>query len=109
MGFPAWSRRVSPATSVGRMVSVDKQIAVKCGGVLVRPGDYVIGDADGVVVVPAEAAEKVVALLRQYDDKESKMIPIIQREKSTAEGASKSTTDIVVRTGFCAIAAGLDL
>ena len=82
MGFPAWSRRVSPATSVGRMVSVDKQIAVKCGGILVRPGDYVIGDADGVVVVPAEAAEKVVGLLKQYDDKESRMIPIIQREKS---------------------------
>jgi hypothetical protein len=34
------------------------------------------------VVVPAEAAEKVVALLKQYDDKESKMIPIIEREKS---------------------------
>jgi len=82
MGFPAWSRRVSPATSVGRMVSVDKQIAVKCGGILVRPGDYVVGDPDGVVVVPAEAAEKVVTLLKQYDDKESKMIPIIEREKS---------------------------
>jgi 4-hydroxy-4-methyl-2-oxoglutarate aldolase len=80
--FPVWSRRVSPATSVGRMVSVDKQIPVTCGGVLVRPGDYLVGDPDGVVVVPQEAAEKVVALLRQYDDKESKMIPIIEREKS---------------------------
>lgn len=82
MGFPVWSRRVSPATSVGRMVSVDKQIPVKCGGILVRPGDYIVGDPDGVVVVPAEAAEKVVTLLKQYDDKESKMIPIIERERS---------------------------
>jgi 4-hydroxy-4-methyl-2-oxoglutarate aldolase len=80
--FPVWSRRVSPATSVGRMISVDKQIPVLCGGVLVRPGDYLVGDADGVVVVPAAAAEKVVGLLKQYDDKESKMIPIIEREKS---------------------------
>jgi len=80
--FPVWSRRVSPATSVGRMVSVDKQIPVTCGGVTVHPGDYVVGDLDGVVVVPAAAAEKVIALLRQYDDKESKMIPIIEREKS---------------------------
>jgi 4-hydroxy-4-methyl-2-oxoglutarate aldolase len=80
--FPVWSRRVSPATSVGRMISVDKQIPVMCGGILVRPGDYLVGDPDGVVVVPAEAAEKVVALLKQYDDKESKMIPIIEREKS---------------------------
>lgn len=80
--FPVWSRRVSPATSVGRMISVDKQIPVLCAGVMVRPGDYLVGDADGVVVVPADAAEKVVALLKQYDDKESKMLPIIEREKS---------------------------
>jgi 4-hydroxy-4-methyl-2-oxoglutarate aldolase len=80
--FPVWSRRVGPATSVGRMISVDKQIPVKCAGILVNPGDYIVGDPDGVVVVPAGAAEKVVALLKQYDDKESKMIPIIEREKS---------------------------
>jgi regulator of RNase E activity RraA len=80
--FPVWSRRVSPATSVGRMVSVDKQIPVRCGGILVHPGDYIVGDPDGVVVLPEAAAEKVIALLRQYDDKESKMIPIIEREKS---------------------------
>ena len=41
IGLPVWSRRVSPATSVGRMVSVDKQIPVQCGGVMVRPGDYI--------------------------------------------------------------------
>lgn len=80
--FPVWSRRVSPATSVGRMIGVDKQIPVKCAGILVHPGDYIVGDADGVVVVPAGAAEKVVALLKQYDDKESKMLTIIEREKS---------------------------
>ena len=80
--FPVWSRRVSPATSVGRMISVDKQIPVKCGDIMVHPGDYIVADADGVVVVPTAAAEKVVALLKQYDDKESKMIPIIEREKS---------------------------
>ena len=80
--FPVWSRRVSPATSVGRMVSVAKQIPVQCGGVMVRPGDYIVGDTDGVVVVPQEAAEKVIALLKDYDSRESKMVPIIKQEKS---------------------------
>lgn len=80
--FPVWSRRVSPATSVGRMISVDKQIPVKCGEIMVNPGDYIVADADGVVVVPAAAAEKVIEFLALYDDKESKMIPIIEREKS---------------------------
>lgn len=82
IGLPVWSRRVSPATSVGRMISVDKQIPVQCGGVMVRPGDYVVADADGAVVVPAEAAGRVLELLRQYADKEARMIPIIKETGS---------------------------
>ena len=82
IGFPIFSRAVSPATSVGRYVSVGKQIPVVCAGVPVKPGDYIVGDSDGVVVVPQEAAARVMELLAQYDDKESKMIQIIQREKS---------------------------
>jgi 4-hydroxy-4-methyl-2-oxoglutarate aldolase len=82
IGFPIFSRAISPATSVGRYVAVAKQIPVICAGVVVKPGDYLVGDLDGVVVVPQESATRVVELIRQYDDKESKMIPIIEREKS---------------------------
>ena len=63
-------------------MSVAKQTPVTCAEVLVRPGDYIVGDTDGVVVVPVEAAEKVVALLKDYDSRESKMVEIIKREKS---------------------------
>jgi regulator of RNase E activity RraA len=83
MGHQAFARRISPATSVGRMVSVSKQTPVRCADVMVTPGDYIVGDADGVVVVPqGAAADQVVALLKDYDARESKMVPIIQREKS---------------------------
>jgi 4-hydroxy-4-methyl-2-oxoglutarate aldolase len=82
IGYPVFARRISPATSVGRLVGVAQQVPVKCAEVLVQPGDYVVGDSDGVVVVPQAAADKVVQLLKLYDDKESKMIPIIEREKS---------------------------
>jgi regulator of RNase E activity RraA len=82
IGFPVWARRVSPATSVGRMVGVDKQVPVTCGGIVVNPGDYLVGDADGVVVVPQAAAEQVVEFLKQYADKEARMIPIIEETRS---------------------------
>jgi regulator of RNase E activity RraA len=82
IGHRAFARRISPATSVGRMVSVSKQTPVMCAEVMVHPDDYIIGDADGVVVVPQNTAEKVIALLEQYNDKESKMVEIIKREKS---------------------------
>lgn len=82
IGHEVFSRRISPATSVGRMVSVSKQMPVMCAEVLVRPGDYVVGDLDGVVVVPQEATEKVIALLKDYDAREAKMMELIKRERS---------------------------
>jgi regulator of RNase E activity RraA len=82
MGHQVFARRISPATSVGRMVAVSKQTPVRCGDVLVTPGDFIVGDADGVVVVPQAAASQVVALLKDYDARESKMVPLIQQQKS---------------------------
>ncbi len=80
--FPVFSRSITPATSVGRYFSVSKQVPVMCAGVLVRPGDYIVGDRDGVVVVPNEKVGEVIRLIREYDQKESKMVPIIKEQKS---------------------------
>jgi len=85
IGLPVFSRRITPATVVGRLVSVAKQVPVQCAGVWVRPGDYVVGDATGVVVVPVEKAAEVVKLIKQYDEKESKMLKIIKDRKSMLE------------------------
>jgi regulator of RNase E activity RraA len=57
-------------------------VPVTCGGVLVRPGDWIVGDMTGVVVVPQSSLPQVLKLLRQYDDKETKMIPLIKENKS---------------------------
>ncbi|MBA3885977.1 MAG: RraA family protein [Acidobacteria bacterium] len=82
IGHQVFARRISPATSVGRLVSISKQTPVKCAEVMVHPGDYIVGDLDGVVVVPQAAAEKVVALLADYDARESKMLELIRKERS---------------------------
>lgn len=82
IGFPIFARAISPATSVGRMVSVAKQVPVTCSGVMVKPGDYIVGDWDGVVVVPQEVASRVVELIAQYDDKERKVLEIINETGS---------------------------
>jgi 4-hydroxy-4-methyl-2-oxoglutarate aldolase len=82
IGFPVFSRSVTPSTSVGRYVSVTKNVPVTCAGVLVRPGDWIVGDRTGVVVVPVDKMSEVVTLLRQYDDKETKMVSIIKEQKS---------------------------
>jgi regulator of RNase E activity RraA len=51
---------ISPEDSLGR-IDVDAiGIPVECGGVTVHPGDLVLADHDGVVVVPSAVAEQVV-------------------------------------------------
>jgi 4-hydroxy-4-methyl-2-oxoglutarate aldolase len=50
---------------------------------------YIVGDWTGVVVVPADKADEVVDLIRQYDEKESKMVPIIKETKSMLKALEK--------------------
>jgi regulator of RNase E activity RraA len=82
MGFPVFAGGIGPLDSKGRGKIVALDVPVEIAGVKVMTGDLVFGDADGVVVVPQGAADQVVALLKDYDARESKMVPIIQREKS---------------------------
>jgi 4-hydroxy-4-methyl-2-oxoglutarate aldolase len=89
IGFPVWSRSQTPATSVGRYVPVARNVPVLCGGVLVRPRDWIVADRTGVVVVPAESLPQVLKLLRQYDDKETKMVPLIKETKSMGKALEK--------------------
>ena len=60
-GFPVFTRFVTPEDSTWRWELVATQVPVTIGNVRVEPGDWVVGDDDGVVVVPAAIAEDVVA------------------------------------------------
>lgn len=60
LGFPTFSTGFSPADSLGRDEVVEHGGPIRCGGAEVRPGDLVVADDDGVVVVPAELEERVL-------------------------------------------------
>jgi 4-hydroxy-4-methyl-2-oxoglutarate aldolase len=60
MGFPVFARFRTPADIRGRWRYVDAGIPIQIGEVLVSPGDFVIGDANGVVVVPGELTLEVL-------------------------------------------------
>jgi len=68
-GFPIFHAGIRPVDSKGRGLVIAYDVPVKCGGVLVNPGDLIFSDFDGVVVVPSKV-EKMV--LRRAAEKVSK-------------------------------------
>jgi regulator of RNase E activity RraA len=56
---PVYSRMICKTIRPGRLEFLDEQVPVTVGGVMVRPGDLVVADGDGVVVVPIEVAREV--------------------------------------------------
>ena len=62
MGFPVFHGGIAPLDSKGRGKIMAVDVPIECAGVRVLPGDLVFGDADGVVVVPREAEQRVLAL-----------------------------------------------
>lgn len=61
LAIPAYHRRPSPPTNLTRHQAIDFNVPIGCSDTPVFPGDIVVGDAEGVVVIPAHLSVEVVA------------------------------------------------
>jgi 5-oxopent-3-ene-1,2,5-tricarboxylate decarboxylase/2-hydroxyhepta-2,4-diene-1,7-dioate isomerase len=84
LGLPVYVRHVNAAAVQRALSAVEMDGIVVCGGVGVRPGDYVVGDPDGVVVVPAVLADEASNYAAEHEELEEFL-----REKVT-DGAPLS-------------------
>jgi regulator of RNase E activity RraA len=89
MGLTIYARSKSPRTAVGHYATVARNVPVECAGVTVRPGDIIVADEDGVVVVPHERAADVLKEAQSIDARESGMYPFIRQFKSLQEAVRK--------------------
>jgi len=72
MRFPVFHGGIAPLDSKGRGKVAEIDVPIRCAGVAVSPGDLVVGDADGVIVIPraveAVALDKAFAKVRGEND-----------------------------------------
>lgn len=87
--FPVYARGSVPATTVGRYRTVSLNEPVEMGGVAVRPGDLIVADTDGVVCVPAELIDTVLASAQQIEEREREQTALILETGSLAGGLEK--------------------
>ena len=60
IGFQSWGRGFTPRDVVGHWLPDATQVEIRIGEVLIAPGDYLVGDRDGMIRIPVALVEKVV-------------------------------------------------
>lgn len=88
-GFPAYARGSVVATARGRIMEESTNNMIEFAGVQVRPGDIVMGDRSGVVIIPQEKIEDVLTKAESFWQKEESMIAEIRAGHSMLEVDTK--------------------
>jgi len=78
-GFPVYARGTVPITARGRIMEESFNEVIRVGDVQVRPGDIVMADINGVVIIPAEKLEEVLEAATQIQQKEDAMVEELRR------------------------------
>jgi regulator of RNase E activity RraA len=71
MRFPTFAAGIHCADSLGRIDVDAVGVPISCGGVEVSPGDLVLGDNDGVVIIPSSLGAEVIALAEEKVSREN--------------------------------------
>ena len=75
--FPVYARSIVPSSSIGRLMTIARDVPVEIGGVIVNPGDYIVGDEDGVVSIPAEHVKAIIEFAEEAEAIEAEMAQFI--------------------------------
>jgi len=89
MKFPIYARSIVPSTSVGRTKVSAVNVPIQCGGVTVAPNDMIVGDVDGVVVIPKQRLGEALKLAQEIDDIEKNEVVELRRGSKMSDVIKK--------------------
>lgn len=81
-GFPVHARGTVPLTARGRIVQEAWNVPVRLGDAPVRPGDVIVADVNGVIVIPVEKVREVVTAAEDILSKELEMVQALESGES---------------------------
>jgi len=73
MDFSVFTKFYMPASSISRWELKEYQVAIRAGEIRIQPGDFVLGDLDGVVIIPKALTEEVLLQAEKAMSKERRM------------------------------------
>jgi 4-hydroxy-4-methyl-2-oxoglutarate aldolase len=85
LGFPILARGTRPTDCNGRIRISKTDVPISCGGVIVRSGDLVVADADGIVFVPQDHISEVVTLAMEKVRTERSALQLLLKGATLAE------------------------
>jgi regulator of RNase E activity RraA len=97
MDFPVYCAGGSAPLNLLQHHAIDQNVPIGCGGVAVYPGDVIVGDDEGVVVIPAHLAEEVAA---QAVEQEKMEVFILERVQNGAKLAGTYPPNAETKAAF---------
>jgi 4-hydroxy-4-methyl-2-oxoglutarate aldolase len=95
--MPVYARGIAQQSVRGRSSCAGYGIAVKLGGVTVRPGDFIVADMNGTVVVPQERIAEVLAFAQKVKATEDSVIAAIRAGADPMEAHEKVNYDNMLK------------
>ena len=89
MNYPVFAQFKCSASSIGRWEIRESQVTIKIGNTVIRPGDFVFGDIDGVVIVPGELTVEVLGAAEDVYRREKGMREELRRGVSIKDAYAK--------------------
>ena len=90
LGFPVFTRHITPTTGKTRIKMLELNGIIQCGGIRIRPGDIIVADGTGIVVVPQEKAHDILEEAQEAEKAEEHFVEQLKKGKTFSE-AQKST------------------
>jgi 4-hydroxy-4-methyl-2-oxoglutarate aldolase len=79
LAFPTFARGTVSGSAGGHYRLAGINVPVVCGGIEVSPGDFVVGDEDGVAVAPKKRYQEILAKAKALRDEKEALLPLIEK------------------------------